>query len=76
MYDERLTFESINSGAQVLLSDGSVWRVALADFKLARSWNQGELIALAKSQSLTHPYLLTNVGRAECVLVVPSSGQI
>ncbi len=76
MHDKALTFERINSGGQVFLSDGSVWRVATKSVETSRSWMRGERIQVSDSQSPTHPKLLINEGRSECVLVVPSSGCI
>lgn len=53
-----LTFEGMNSGAQIFLSDGSVWRVGLAHTTTARAWMRGDRIQVSDSRSITHPMLL------------------
>lgn len=74
--DKLLTFEAINRGAQVSLSDGSVWRVGLAHIATARAGVRGDRVHVSDSQSITHPKLLTNQDRGEQVPVVQSSGSI
>ncbi len=76
MHDKAVTFERINNGGQVFLSDGTVWRVATKFFETSRSWKQGERIRVSGSQSPTHPNLLINEDRSELALVVLSSGCI
>ena len=76
MQDKALTFERINNGGQVFLSDGSVSRVATKFIETSRSWKQGERVQVSNSQSPTHPKLLINEDRSERALVVSSSGCI
>ena len=73
MDDTVLRFESINRGAQILLSDGSAWRAGLSYISIVQGWRKDEFVRIEDSESFTHPKLLVNEDRDETVPVVQSA---
>lgn len=69
-----LTFVHMNSGHQIHLSDGSVWRAAQESAVTVQSWQAGDLVAIAeKSDNAAWRFTITNVASGTFASALPSS---
>lgn len=67
-----LTFIRFTSGAQLHLSDGSVWRVGLKFTQIPLGWSSGDPITVGRKSGLGHDHLVTHTASGETVPVVRS----
>lgn len=73
--EAQLTFDHINSGHQIYLSDGTVWRASADSAAIVRSWQPGDPVTVAeKSGAAIWRFEITNSATQSFASALPSSG--
>jgi hypothetical protein len=65
-------FVSINSGGQVLLENGSCWRVGLNYQSIVAQWKVGDRIEIGEDAKLGFRIKLLNLERGDYANALPS----
>lgn len=69
-----LTFDHMNSGHQVYLSNGTVWRASPDTAMIVRSWQSGDPVLVAeRSGNAIWRFVITNEATGAHALAIPSS---
>jgi hypothetical protein len=69
-----LMFDHMNSGHQIYLSDGSVWRASADTATVVRSWQSGDPIVVSeKSANAVWRFVLLNQVAGTFASALPSS---
>ncbi len=69
-----LSFVNMNSGHQIHLSDGSVWRAARDAAQIVQFWQAGDRVAVEEKQGdAIWRFLITNEANGTSASALPSS---
>jgi hypothetical protein len=68
-----LTFERVNEGAQVFLSDRRVFRAGRDYWSVVAGWKSGARVTLSEDSNMIHEFAITNLDTGEIVRATRSA---